>query len=91
MDLIYGPTINVRKLLYLSKSNIISKDLFGIITLFMLNPKTDSFHVMKKNNYIALFKELDLFRFEDTEDEKWYNMKRRTRRSIQKIKRSKRT
>ena len=86
MSLIYGPSINVRKLLYFNKCNIISKDLFGIVTLFMLNPKTDSYFVMKKHNYIALFKELDLFRFEDTEEEKWNKFKRRTRRSIQKNK-----
>ena len=55
----YGPTINVRKLLYFKKSNVLTKDLFCIVMLFMLDPDIDSYKVMTKENYIELFKELD--------------------------------
>ena len=45
---IYGPTLNVRKMFYLYKSNLLPRELFHIVLLFMVNKKTDCYKSMKR-------------------------------------------
>ena len=57
----YGPTLNVRKMLYLKKSDILPRDLYNIILLFMIDPNIDNVRKSTKKDYKLLFSESDNF------------------------------
>ncbi len=88
----YGPTLNVRKMFYLYKSNLLPRELFHIVLLFMINKKSDCYKSMKHANYIALFKELDNkarteFQYQSKQFLYEISIHRRSRRSRQRDKR----